>query len=121
MFSELAGALSETEKKKSLSENYEHQCALYERLLYSVQSENDLVCGRCLIALSRSLAAEEIKKESICAVKNEVEILKSVFEEDSKPTRKQIERLVHSRIEQLSGAPSDEVTDAVLFLYLSLR
>lgn len=121
MFRELSDTLSKSEKTATLSENYEHQCALYERLLEGEQSESDLVCARCLIALSRSLAAEEIKKESICAVKNEVEILSNIFTSAHRPTKKQIESLVRSRIETLSSSPSDAVYDAVLFLYLSLR
>ena len=121
MLSELSNALSKSGKHSGFSANYENQCALYERLTSSEQSESDLICGRCLIALSRSLAAEEIKKDSISTVKNEVEILKNVFREGSKSTRGQIEDLVRSRIETLSCAPSDEVIDAILFLYLSLR
>ena len=120
MLSELSSALSKNEEHGGLSENYENQCALYERLVSNAQSENDLICGRCLIALSRSLAADAIRKESISAVKNEVEILKSVFRGE-KTSKEQIESIVRARIETLSCAPSDEVTDAVLFLYLSLR
>ncbi len=121
MFGELSGALAQESKTTAFTKNYEHQCALYERLLEGSQSESDLVCGRCLIALSRSLAAQETKKESILSAKNEVNILNEVFSEGTKPSKKQIESLVRSRIETLSGTPSDEVIDAVLFLYLSLR
>lgn len=117
----LCQTLSETEKSSDFSENYERQCTLYERLISEPQSESDLVCGRCLIALSRSLAADEIKKESICALRSEMEILGNVFKEGTRPTKKQIENLVRSRIETLSTSPSDAVYDAVLFLYLSLR
>lgn len=121
MFRELSGALSQELRSTAFVKNYEHQCALYERLLEGSQSESELVCGRCLIALSRSLAAEETKKESILTAKNEVDILKKVFTGGVKPTKKQIENLVRARIELLSGAPSDEVIDAVLFLYFSIR
>ena len=121
MFRELSGALSQELRSTAFVKNYEHQCALYERLLEGSQSESELVCGRCLIALSRSLAAEETKKESILTAKNEVDILKRVFTGGVKPTKKQTENLVRTRIELLSGAPSDEVIDAVLFLYFSIR
>lgn len=121
MFTSLSDALSDNPKNARLSQNYEHQCALYEKLIDMSESEGDLVCGRCLIALSRSLAAEEIKKESIAAAQNELEILKPLFSRSPRPTKKQIEDLVRSRIEALTSASSDAVYDAVLFLYLSLR
>ena len=121
MISGLMQALSDTSQKNLLLENYEHQCNLYERLLLNQKSENDLVCGRCLIALSRSLASEKITDESISAVKNEVKILSGVFSKEGKPNKKQIDKLVRSRIEELSLEPSDAVYDAILFLYLSLR
>ena len=121
MLKALSDALSDTPQKKLLLENYEHQCDLYEKLLLNQKSESDLVCGRCLIALSRSLASERINDKSVCAVKNEVEILNGVFSKGSRPNKKQIEQLVRSRIEELSLEPSDAVYDAILFLYLSLR
>lgn len=121
MFTSLSDALIENKKNNLLLKNYEHQCALYEKLLDMSESENDLVCGRCLIALSRSLAAEEIKDESVMVVKNEIEILKDIFSKTVRPSKKQIEKLVRSRIEFLTSATSDAVYDAVLFLYLSLR
>lgn len=121
MFAELMSALEQKERAASLMENYEHQCVLYERLIDSAQKEKELVCGRCLIALSRSLASEEIRAESISAVKNEIEIINDIYSNRCKTTKKQIEGIVHSRIEMLTGADSDEVIDAVLFLYLSLR
>ena len=121
MFAELMSALEQKERAASLMENYEHQCVLYERLIDSAQKEKELVCGRCLIALSRSLASEKITDESISAVKNEVKILSGVFSKEGKPNKKQIDKLVRSRIEELSLEPSDAVYDAILFLYLSLR
>ena len=121
MFTSLSEALSENEKSAFLTANYEHQCALYERLIDMSESENDLVCGRCLIALSRSLAAEKIPKESVTAAKNELRILKPLFSKTAHLSKKQIEKLVRSRIESLTSASSDEVIDAFLFLYLSLR
>ena len=117
----LSNALSDTSQKKLILQNYEHQCDLYKELLLDQKNESDLVCGRCIIALSRSLASEKINYESINAVKNEIEILNGVFSKSRKPNKKQIEELVRSRIEQLSLEPSDAVYDAILFLYLSLR
>lgn len=121
MLTSLSDALSKPSMPAILIKNYERQCALYKKLLEENQSEGDLVCGRCLIALSRSLASEETKNDSIQTVKNEVDILKRVFNEGAKPNKKQIESLVKARVEMLSTSPSDEVVDAVLFLYLSLR
>ena len=121
MLTSLSDALSKPSMPAILIKNYERQCALYKKLLEENQSEGDLVCGRCLIALSRSLASEETKNDSIQTVKNEVDILKKVFNEGAKPNKKQIESLVKARVEMLSTSPSDEVVDAVLFLYLSLR
>lgn len=121
MFTSLSDALSENSKTALLTQNYEHQCALYERLIDMSESESDLVCGRCIIALSRSLAADEINRESVAAVKSELAILKPIFSKSSHYTKNQIERIVRSRIESLTTASSDAVYDAILFLYLSLR
>ena len=121
MFTSLSDALSENSETALFYENYQRQCVLYESLLDTSKNESDLVCGRCLIALSRSLTADEIKKESVCAAKNELDILKDVFLDGARPSKRQIERLVRSRVELLSTSDSDAVYDAVLFLYLSLR
>ena len=125
MFSKLFNSLDATREKNTFYENYEYQCELYEKLFDApegdMERERGLVCGRCIIALSRSLVGSNLSFESIEDAKRELEILKPLFMDESRIGEKQkIKSLVRKRIEFLSPRSSDEIADAVLFLYLSL-
>lgn len=126
MFLRLSDSLDKRNGRISLYQNYEYQCALYEKLFDApaaeeMERERGLVCGRCMIALSRSLIAKEISGDSIAAAKRELEIIRPLFLHGSKNSEKQkIKNIVKERIDALSPRCSDEIVDAVLFLYLSL-
>ncbi len=123
MFLKLSDSLQN--EKPPLQQNYEQQLALYEELFNTpaataLERERALISARCIIALSRSLVGS-VPNESLNAAKRELEILKPLFTQAKRqPEKSKIRELVLQRIDVLSPSRSDEIVDAVLFLYLSL-
>ncbi|MEE1279227.1 MAG: hypothetical protein UHH95_00155 [Oscillospiraceae bacterium] len=123
MFLKLSESLQN--EKPPLYKNYEQQLALYEELFEApaasaAERERALISARCIIALSRSLVGN-VPDESLDAAKRELEILKPLFTQTKRqPEKSKIKELVMQRIDILSPSRSDEIVDAVLFLYLSL-
>ncbi len=125
MFWELSQSLETNGSQSVLQTNYEHQLACYEKLFDAPAAcerdrERGLVCGRCLIALSRSLLSSGHTDESLGRAKRELCHLKPLFAKDKQPEKTKLKRLVEQRISSLSPQRSDEISDAMLFLYLSL-
>ncbi len=124
MFSKLSDSLESD--RPVFYKNYEQQLKLYEQLFEApftsaAERERSLISARCIIALSRSLTGE-VCKQSLDAVKSEIEILKPFFNGNKIDGEKdRIKAAVQRRIAALSPICSDEMLDAVLFLYLSLE
>ncbi len=123
MFLKLSESLSNEEPP--LQQNYQQQLSLYEQLFNAPSSsaaerERTLISARCIIALSRSLVGN-VPSDSLSAAKRELEILKPIFlKQKTRLNKNEIRELVEKRIDILSPGCSDEIVDAVLFLYLSL-
>lgn len=123
MFLRLSESLSK--ETPPLQQNYQQQLALYKELFNTPASsaaerERALISARCIIALSRSLVGN-VPSDSLSAAKRELEILKPIFlKQKTRLNKNEIRELVEKRIDILSPGCSDEIVDAVLFLYLSL-
>ena len=123
MFTTFEESLNFPENKKLLSQNYEKQMQNYAKLFdESGESEaelQNLVCARCLASATRSLAFGGYLLENIPAVKSEISRLSPVFRGE-RMTKKDVSSLIEERINRLTCKKSDEMTDAILFMCISL-
>jgi len=103
-----------------LVRNYERQRENY-RLIFSdgdnESNEQRLVCARCIISATRSLFYDEYS--DITRIKGDIEFLKPFFKSERKKTS-EFEPILNARMQKLTKMGSDSVSDAVLFMYISL-
>ncbi len=123
MFLTFEESLNFTENKKLLTQNYEKQLKSYAKLFdESGEGEaqrRNLICARCLASATRSLLSGGYLSENIPTVKNEISRLSPVFRGE-RMAKKDIAALIDERINRLASKKSDEMTDAVLFMCISL-
>ena len=123
MFLTFEESLNFPENKDLLLKNYEKQMQSYSRLFESVdeseETRKSLICARCLASATRSLVSGGYLNENIPAVKSEIISLSPVFCGE-RMTKKAIATIIDERINRLASKKSDEMTDAVLFMCISL-
>ncbi len=123
MFFTFEESLNFPENKKLLLKNYEKQLESYSKL-FEAGGDNEgqrrnLICARCLASATRSLLSGGYLSENIPTVKGELERLSPIFS-GKQMTKKDIAELVDARISRLASKKSDEMTDAVLFMCISM-
>lgn len=101
--------------RESLIENYEMQKARYQSL-FEFGEENLLVCARCILSATRSLLGSEGKGDE--SVKGELKFLKPLVL--CKNNKNAFRGIINRRIERLKSENSDNISDAILFMYISL-
>ncbi len=123
MFLTFEESLNFPENKRLLLQNYEKQLQSYSKLFdkggESEAERRSLICARCLASATRSLLSGGYLIENIPAVKGEISRLSPVFRGE-RMTKKDIAKLIDERINRLADKKSDEMTDAVLFMCISL-
>ena len=123
MFLTFEESLNSPENKNLLSQNYEKQLQNYSRLFDEGGDDelarSQLICARCLASATRSLLLGGYLSENIPDIKTEISRLSPVFS-GARMTKKYLSELIDERISRLAGKKSDEMTDAVLFMCISL-
>ena len=120
MFLTFISCVENVGNRALLVRNYERQRENY-RLLFSFSEgegdEESLVCARCIISATRSLFYDECS--DINRIKGDIEFLKPFFRSERKKSSEIIPSL-NARMQKLTRTGSDSVSDAVLFMYISL-
>lgn len=121
MFTTFSDSFQNRQSEKILIKNYQKQKQSYKRvfdLCEGEQGRNSLVCARCLISATRSLLYKDFS-ESDERLYSELLLLKPLFG-SSRLKKAELSRFIESRINAVTEMKSDAMTDAVLFMYLSL-
>lgn len=125
MFQTFSDSFLNRESGRVLSKNYERQIDSYSKLFKAAESLDDeeakrqLICARCLISATRSLLYKGYCDENIPAIEKELSFLKPIFS-GRRMTAADLSLLVDRRINSLVPKKSDEMVDAILFMYISL-
>lgn len=124
MYKNLSDSLSKDADLESRQKNHQKQLDFYDKL-FSLEAQNEdrekmLVCARCIISISRSIAQDIHSAPSIEKTKKELMCLEDIFVQNKGRLGRQIRSTVQERINKLSQNSPDEMSDSILFLYLSL-
>lgn len=98
-----------------ISKNYEMQKIRYQALFESGE-ENLLVCARCILSATRALLYSDSSSDE--SLKEEIRFLRPLVLE--RKNRTQIKKTIIRRIEILKTENSDNISDALLFMYIAL-
>lgn len=98
-----------------ISKNYEMQKIRYQALFESGE-ENLLVCARCILSATRALLYSDSSSDE--SLKEEIRFLRPLVLE--RKNRAQIKKTIIRRIETLKTENSDNISDALLFMYIAL-
>lgn len=98
-----------------ISKNYEMQKIRYQALFESGE-ENLLVCARCILSATRALLYSDNSSDE--SLKEEIRFLRPLVLEQK--NRTQIKKTIIRRIEILKTENSDNISDALLFMYIAL-
>lgn len=98
-----------------ISKNYEMQKIRYQALFESGE-ENLLVCARCILSATRALLYSDSSSDE--SLKEEIRFLRPLVLEQK--NRTQIKKTIIRRIEILKTENSDNISDALLFMYIAL-
>lgn len=98
-----------------ISKNYEIQKIRYQALFESAE-ENLLVCARCILSATRALLYSDSSSDE--SLKEEIRFLRPLVLE--RKNRTQIKKTIIRRIEILKTENSDNISDALLFMYIAL-
>ena len=125
MFITFSDSLSNRQSGRILQKNYEKQIDSYSKLFKEADSipeeeqKRNLICARCLISATRSLLYQGYCDENILAVKQELDYLKPIFS-GKRMSSSELRGLIDRRIDRLVPRKSDQMVDAILFMYVSL-
>lgn len=110
------------EEKRALS--YQKQLCFYRKIYEqdsdNAQKENLLVAARCLISISRFLCENAHSTPSLEFAREQLAQVGDVLEGRGTSKREVLRRVANKRIALLSQNNCDELSDAFLFLYMSL-
>lgn len=125
MFFTFSDSLSNRQSGRILQKNYEKQIDSYAKLFKEAEISDDeehkrrIICARCLISATRSLLYKGYCDENIPTVRQELNFLKPIFS-GKRMTAADLSSLIDRRIDRLVPKKSDEMVDAILFMYISL-
>ena len=125
MFYTFSDSLNALSSKKRLQQNYEKQLDSYSKLFEkdrcaeNEETRTQLICARCLISATRSLLCGGYLNENIPTIKQELNFLLPLFS-GKRMTKTDLSNLIDNRILRLTPKKSDEMVDAVLFMYISM-
>lgn len=124
MYLNLSDSLKDGVGEVQRAQNHQKQLCfyrqIYEHEIDAAQKESLLVAARCLISISRFICENAHRAQSLDFARQQLAQVGDVFEGTGTRSREAIRQVTSKRIALLSQNNCDELSDAFLFLYMSL-